>query len=144
MAELKTKKNDASIGKFITSLPDEDKRKDAFKILEMMKDASKLEPKMWGTSIIGFGDIHYKYASGHEGDTCMIGFSPRKQNFALYFMTGLDNFKEEFQQLGKYKTGKGCLYIKRLDDVDDAVLKNMLKKAIQIIKKKKIVAPGNC
>jgi len=137
MAELKTRKNDASIEKFINSLPDEAKRRDAFKILEMMKNASKLEPKMWGTSIIGFGDVHYKYASGHEGDTCMIGFSPRKQNFALYLMTGLDNFKDEFQQLGKYKTGKGCLYIKRLEDVNDTVLRNMLSKAIQLIKRKK-------
>jgi len=137
MAELKTRKNDASIEKFINSLPDEAKRRDAFKILEMMKNASKLEPKMWGTSIIGFGDVHYKYASGHEGDTCMIGFSPRRQNFALYLMTGLDNFKDEFQQLGKYKTGKGCLYIKRLEDVNDTVLRNMLSKAIQLIKRKK-------
>jgi len=137
MAELKTRKNDASIEKFINSLPNEAKRRDAFKILEMMKNASKLEPKMWGTSIIGFGDVHYKYASGHEGDTCMIGFSPRKQNFALYLMTGLDNFKDEFQQLGKYKTGKGCLYIKRLEDVNDTVLRNMLSKAIQLIKRKK-------
>jgi uncharacterized protein YdhG (YjbR/CyaY superfamily) len=102
-----------------------------------MKQASKLEPKMWGTSIIGFGDIHYKYASGHEGDTCMMGFSPRKQNFTLYFMTGLDNFKDEFKELGKYKTGKGCLYIKNLDDVDDSVLKNIFKKAIGVVKEKK-------
>jgi hypothetical protein len=137
MAELKTKKNDASVKDFITSLPDEQKRRDAFKIVNIMKQASKLEPKMWGSSIIGFGDIHYKYASGHEGDTCMMGFSPRKQNFALYFMTGLDNFKDEFKELGKYKTGKGCLYIKNLNDVDDSILKNICTKAVSLVKQKK-------
>ena len=137
MAELKTKKNEASVEKFISSVPDEQKRKDAFGILEMMKQATKMEAKMWGTSIIGFGDVHYKYASGREGDICMIGFSPRKQNFALYLLTGLAPYEEEFKKLGKYKTGKGCLYINRLEDVDVSVFKNILKKAVQLSKSKK-------
>jgi hypothetical protein len=100
------------------------KEKTPYKILQIIRQVSKLEPKMWGTSIIGFGDIRYKYQSGHEGDTCMIGFAPRKQNFALYFMTRLDNFKGESKKLGKYKTGKGCLYIQNLSDVDETVLKH--------------------
>jgi hypothetical protein len=137
MAELKTKKNEASVEAFINTVADEQKRKDAFAILEMMKQATKMEPKMWGGSIIGFGEVHYKYESGHEGDICMIGFSPRKQNFALYLMTGLEPYKEEFKKLGKYKTGKGCLYINKLSDVDSLVLKNMLKKAVQLTKQKK-------
>src|SRR6266404_764954 len=132
MAEVKTKKNEASVEKFINSIADEQKRKDGFAILEMMKEASKLEPKMWGSSIIGFGEVHYKYESGHEGDICMIGFSPRKQNFALYLMTGLASYEEEFKKLGKYKTGKGCLYINKLTDVDSSVLKKVLKKAVQL------------
>ncbi len=137
MAEVKTKKNEASVEKFINSIADEQKRKDGFAILEMMKEASKLEPKMWGSSIIGFGEVHYKYESGHEGDICMIGFSPRKQNFALYLMTGLASYEEEFKKLGKYKTGKGCLYINKLTDVDSSVLKKVLKKAVQLTKQKK-------
>jgi hypothetical protein len=137
MAELKTKKNEASVEAFINTVADEQKRKDAFAILEMMKQATKMAPKMWGGSIIGFGEVHYKYESGHEGDICMIGFSPRKQNFALYLMTGLEPYKEEFKKLGKYKTGKGCLYINKLSDVDSLVLKNMLKKAVQLTKQKK-------
>jgi hypothetical protein len=137
MTELKTKKNEASVEGFINMIADEQKRKDAFFILEMIKQATKMEPKMWGGSIIGFGEVHYKYESGHEGDICMIGFSPRKQNFVLYLMTGLDPYKEEFKKLGKYKTGKGCLYINKLSDVNSSVLKNILKKAVHLTKQKK-------
>jgi len=136
MAELKTKKNEASVEKFISSVPDEQKRKDAFAILEMMKHASKLEPKMWGGSFIGFGEVHYKYESGHEGDTCLMGFSPRKQNFSLYLPGGHAAYSDELKQLGKHKTGKGCLYINKLDDVDSSVLKNVFKKAVQLSKQK--------
>lgn len=136
MPELKTKKNDASVEGFIKSLPDEQKRKDALTILEMMKQASKLEPKMWGGSIIGFGEMHYKYESGHEGDTCLMGFSPRKQNFSLYLPGGHAAYSDELKQLGKHKTGKGCLYINKLDDVDSSVLKNVFKKAVQLSKQK--------
>jgi hypothetical protein len=136
MAELKTKKNEASVKGFIKSLPDEQKRKDALTILELMKQASKLEPKMWGGSIIGFGEVHYKYESGHEGDTCLMGFSPRKQNFSLYLPGGHVAYADELKQLGKHKTGKGCLYINKLDDVDSSVLKNVFKKAVQLSKQK--------
>lgn len=128
MAENKTQKTKASVEDFINSVDHEGKRKDAFEILEMMKTITKEEPKMWGTSIIGFGDLHYKYASGREGDWFKIGFSPRKANLSLY-ISGCDISTQEKQlkRLGKHKTGKGCLYINKLADVDIDVLKEMIK-----------------
>ena len=135
MAELKTKLNNASVDKFLKGVKDEQTRADCYQIIEMMNKATKAEPKMWGTSIIGFGNIHLKYESGRELDWFPIGFSPRKQNITLYLMGGLDQ-KELLDKLGKYSTGKGCLYIKKLADVDIKVLnklvttsaKNMLKR----------------
>jgi hypothetical protein len=137
MAEAKTKKTEASVEGFINSLPDEQKRKDSFVVSEMMKQATKMDAKMWGSSIVGFGSYHYKYESGREGDICMIGFSPRKSGLVLYLMAGLDPFKEEFKKLGKYKTGKGCLYITKLSDVDTSVLKKMIQKAAKLGAQKK-------
>jgi hypothetical protein len=131
MAELKTKQTDASVKKFIEAVPDEQKRKDAFAILEMMQRATKLEPKMWGPSIIGFGSVHYKYESGHEGDMCLMGFSPRKQSISLYLPGGQTAYLKELHQLGKHKTGKGCLYINKLADVDGAVLNKMFEKGVK-------------
>lgn len=131
MAEMKTKVNDASVRKFIESVPDEQKRADAFAIVEMMKEAAKLEPKMWGTAIIGFGNVHYKYESGREGDMCQMGFSPRKQNIALYLPGGHSAYVEELKKLGKYKTGKGCLYINKLVEVDTGVLKKIFQKGMK-------------
>ena len=135
MAELKTKLNNASVDKFLKGVKDEQTRADCYQIIEMMNKATKAEPKMWGTSIIGFGNIHLKYESGRELDWFPIGFSPRKQNITLYLMGGLEQ-KELLDKLGKYCTGKGCLYIKKLADVDIKVLnklvttsaKNMLNK----------------
>lgn len=128
MAENKTQKTKASVEGFINSVDHEGKRKDAFEILEMMKTITKEEPKMWGTSIIGFGDLHYKYASGREGDWFKVGFSPRKANLSLY-ISGCDVSMHEqlLAKLGKHKTGKGCLYINKLADVDIDVLKEMIK-----------------
>lgn len=137
MAELKTKKTEASVEKFINSVPDEQKRKDAFIILEMMKKASGEEPKMWGSSIIGFGNIRLKYDSGRELDWMRMGFSPRKQNLTFYIGIGGGNFEPLLKKLGKYKTGKGCLYINRLADVDTKVLLEMIKKSDQLSKAKK-------
>ena len=111
MAELKTKKNTASVEAFLQAIADETKRKDSFAILEMMKQATGSEPVMWGESIIGFGDAHYRYASGREGDWFLTGFSPRKQNLTLYIMSGFDEHDQMMQKLGRYKTGKACLYI---------------------------------
>ena len=112
MAELKTKETKASVEKFLNSVPDSKKREDSFIILEMMKKITKEEPKMWGSSIVGFGNYHYKYDSGHEGDMCITGFSPRKQNLTIYFMPGLESQSVLMNKLGKFKNRGSCLYIK--------------------------------
>jgi Domain of unknown function (DU1801) len=126
MAELKTKINDASVEKFLNFVEDEKKRKFAFSILELMKKITKAEPKMWGTSIIGFGTYHYKYASGREGDWMQVGFSPRKQSITLYIMSGFSRYEELLSKLGKHKTRKSCLYIKKEEDIDMNVLKELV------------------
>ena len=136
MAELKTKVNDASVDKFIQSFP-EARQKDCYTILEMMKKATKQEPKMWGTSIIGFGDYHYKYESGREGDFFITGFSPRKQNLTLYINSGFDEYGSLLEKLGKHSTSKACLYIKKLDDVDKKVLNQIVTKSVKTMKKYK-------
>ena len=106
MAELKTKKNKASVEKFLDGVKDEKKREDSYTILKLMKQITKADPKMWGDSMIGFGNYHYKYASGREGDWFVTGFSPRKQNLTLYIMSGFSKYPELMKTLGKYKTGK--------------------------------------
>jgi len=136
MPELKTKQTDESVIKFLNSVEGEKKRKDSFAVLEIIKEVTRLEPKMWGASIIGFGNYHYKYDSGHEGDMCIVGFSPRKQNITLYLMLGLGNFQELLKNLGKHKTGKGCLYINKLEDVNTDILKQLIKVSVDAIKKK--------
>lgn len=133
MAELKTKVTRASVEKFLQGIRDENKREDCYQILKMMKKATKAEPKMWGPSIIGFGDHHYVYESGREGDWFLAGFSPRAQNLTLYMMGGFD--AELLKKLGKYKTGKGCLYIGKLEDVDKKVLSELIKKSVQKLSK---------
>ena len=137
MAELKTKLNNASVIDFINSVEDENKREFAFTILEMMKKITKTEPKMWRPSIIGFGTYHYKYASGREGDWMLVGFSPRKQAMTLYIMAGFSRYEELLSKLGKFKTGKSCLYIKKADDVDLKVLKELVTQSVKFIKNKK-------
>jgi len=136
MAELKTKQNDASVNNFLESIEDEQKRKDSFKIIDMMKKVTKAEPKMWGSSIIGFGSYHYKYKSGREGDWMKTGFSPRKQNLTIYAMCDVKKFNELLQKLGKHKTGKGCLYIKKFDDVNQDVLKELITETVDYMSKK--------
>ena len=137
MAELKTKKTEASVEKFIDSVPDAQKRKDAFAISEMMKKVTGEEPKMWGSAIIGFGNTRIRYENGRELDWMRMGFSPRKQNLTLYIGIGNTGYESMLKKLGKYKTGKGCLYINKLADVDEKVLLDMIKKADQISKAKK-------
>ncbi len=131
MAELKTKVNDASVEEFLNTIADEQKRQDAFTILEMMKAATGAEPKLWGSSIIGFGDVHYKYESGREGDWFLTGFSPRKQNLTLYINGGFDSHAALLGALGKHKTGKGCLYINKLKDVDLETLQALVSQSIE-------------
>ncbi|NBC84066.1 MAG: DUF1801 domain-containing protein [Bacteroidetes bacterium] len=134
MATLKTTPTNADVEAFLNSIQDEQKRKDSFVLLELFKEVTQSEPKMWGESIIGFGDYHYKYASGREGDWFMAGFSPRKQNLSLYFMPGAERYKDDLAKLGKHKTGKACLYVKKLDDINLDVLKDMLNLTVQALK----------
>lgn len=132
MAELKTKVNDQPVATFLDGVADEGRRQDCYTILEMMKKATRAEPKMWGDSIVGFGSYHYTYASGRGGDWLLTGFSPRKQNLTLYLMSGFSDFEELLSRLGKHKTGKGCLYIKKLADVDLAVLQELIDQSVKV------------
>jgi hypothetical protein len=130
VAELKTKKTAASVEDFINTVKDEQKRKDSFVVLEMMKKATGAEPKMWGSAIIGFGDVRYKSpSSGREVDWMRIGFSPRKANLSLYLTMNIKEHEVTLKKLGKHKTGVGCLYINRLEDIDLKVLKGLIDEA---------------
>jgi hypothetical protein len=137
MAELKTKETKASVEKFLTSIKEKKEREDSFVIVKMMEEATGEKGKMWGTSIIGFGNHRYvSERSGREVDWFIIGFSPRKAALTLYLLGGLEMQKGLLEKLGKYKTGKGCLYIKSLKDVDTKVLKSMLDKSVKKLKAK--------
>lgn len=126
MAEIQTKVNEASVEEFLNNVEGEQKRQDSFEILKMMQQVTQKEPKMWGPAIIGFGSSHYKYESGREGDMPQIAFSPRKQNITLYIGVGNDSDNPLLKKLGKYTTGKVCLYIKKLADVDRKVLQELI------------------
>lgn len=132
LAEIKTKENSASVEDFINSVADEQKRKDSFVLLEMMQKATGEEPKMWGATLIGFGNVRYKSpATGREVDWLRIGFSPRKANLSLYLTMNVKEHTEALEKLGKHKTGVGCLYINKLADVDMKVLKKMIDVALK-------------
>lgn len=131
MAELKTKPNKQSVEAFLNGIADPEKRADAFSILALMKRVTGTEPRMWGTSIVGFGDCHYKYASGHEGDWFLTGFSPRKSDLTLYITPGLHKYSSLLKKLGKHKTGKSCLYLKTLADVDLPTLKELVSQSVK-------------
>jgi hypothetical protein len=137
MAELKTKVNNASVLQFLRAVPEAGKRKDSMELLRLFKSVTKEKPKMWGTSIVGFGQYHYESErSAQKGDWPLTGFSPRKQNLTLYIMLGLDDFGPLLKKLGKHKRSVGCLYINRLDDVDRAVLSKIIAKSFSAMKKK--------
>jgi hypothetical protein len=136
MAEAKTKPTKLSVGAFLKAVPDEQKREDAAKLIEVMRAATKQEPVMWGTSIIGFGTYRYKYASGREGDWPIVGLSPRKQNLTVYIMPGFSEFEDLLAKLGKHTTGSSCLYIKRLSDIDLPTLKTIITRSVATMKKK--------
>ena len=138
MAELKTKKTKASVAAFLDKIADEQRRKDCQTVLNLMKQATGEEPKMWGSSIVGFGTYHYRYASGREGDWPIIGFSPRKTDLTLYIMPGFEKFESLMAKLGKYKTGVSCLYIKKLDDVEIPVLKKLIAKSVEQVAKHRV------
>ena len=134
MSELKTKPGTASVKAFLAGIADDTRRQDAQTVSTLMKQATKAEPRMWGTAIVGFGDFHYKYASGREGDWFVAGFSPRKQYLVLYLVAGIDRYKPLLARLGKHSRGKGCLYVKSLSDVDLGVLKTLIEQSVKDLK----------
>ena len=136
MADNKTKAIKLSVTSFINSIDDKQKRADARKVAAMMRKATGKRAKMWGSSIVGYGTYHYKYESGREGDFMVTGFSPRKQALTVYVMPGFSHFDKLMAKLGKYKTGKSCLYIKRLSDVDEKVLERLIDSSVIHMRKK--------
>ncbi len=136
MAELKTKPNQQSVKDFLNSIKDQQKRADCFAVLETMKSISKEQPVMWGSSIVGFGTYHYKYNSGREGDWMKIGFSPRKEAITLYIMSGFSEYESLLKKLGKHKTGKACLYIKKLPDINLDILEELIRQSINSVTKR--------
>lgn len=134
MAENKTKPTDASVQDYIASRANEEQRADCEALMSMFKRITRQPPKMWGPSIVGFGTYRYKYESGREGDWMITGFSPRKKDLTLYIMMGFDKHPEMMKQLGKHSTGKSCLYIKRLSDIDVPTLKKLIKASVKDLK----------
>jgi hypothetical protein len=136
MAELKTKKTNASVSAYLNNITDKQKRADCKAIAKMMRDVTGNNAKMWGCSIVGYGSYDYKYASGREGTWPICGFSPRAQNITVYIMSGFSKFKKLMNKLGKYKTGKSCLYIKKLDDVDRKVLRDLIAGSVREMRRR--------
>lgn len=135
MAKNKTVPTSADVEDFIHAFANTDQKiEDSFALIELMKEASGHEPVMWGPSIIGFGKYHYVYKSGREGDAPLLGFSPRKSAISLYVFTGLDEHKTYLDGLGKYKMGKACIYVKKLEDIDLDVLKKLMQHTIKFLK----------
>ena len=137
MAGIKTQKNDLNVITFLESIENPQRKKDCFAVLGLMKKITNSEPSMWGTTIIGFGSYHYKYASGREGNWFITGFSPRKQSLSLYIMSEFSRYEEILNKLGKYKTGKCCLYIKKLEDVEIPALKELISESVAHLKSNK-------
>ena len=133
-AEAKTKPTKVKVSDFLNKVSDATRREDCFAVAKMMEDITGEKPQMWGPSIVGFGTWHYKYASGHEGDWPVAAFSPRKQDLTLYLMPGFENRGELMSKLGKHKTGKSCLYIKRLSDIHIPTLKKLIKASVKDLK----------
>lgn len=137
MAEAKTRPTTDSVEEFVNSIADEQRRGDCFRVLQIMKAVTKAEPEMWGTSIVGFGRHNYKYESGMTGEWFQIGFSPRQQALTLYLMGGAERNPDLLKKLGKHKTGRACLYIRKLDDIDLPTLKQLIKRSVADIAKLK-------
>ena len=136
MAEPKTKQNDASPEQFLATVENDRRREDSFAVLALMKRVTGEEPRMWGASIVGFGSYHYRYASGLEGDMMRIGFSPRKQSLTIYVMPGFSSYDELLSRLGKHRTGRSCLYVNKLADVDLAVLEQLIRSSLETMREK--------
>ncbi|WP_026166407.1 DUF1801 domain-containing protein [Gracilimonas tropica] len=136
MAELKTKKNDLNVDDYLNEIDDPGRKNDCITIHQIMKNITGKPGSMWGDSIVGYGSYHYKYASGREGDWMLTGFSNRKQSISLYIMSGFEKYQELLERLGKHKTGKSCLYINALNDIDVEVLKEMIGSSVQFMREK--------
>ena len=134
MAKNKTQETTQNVEEFIASFANtEQKKEDSYELIKLMKDVTGFEPKMWGPSIIGFGSYHYKYASGHEGDAPLVGFSPRKAEISLYVFTGAEKHEYLLENLGKFRKGKACIYVKKLENIDLIELKNIMKETIKFL-----------
>ena len=131
MAELKTKKTGASVDDFLAGIADPQRREDALAVAALMKKVTKTTPKMWGTSIVGFGSYHYTYATGREGDWFAVGLSPRKGALTVYVSRGFGDYPELMKKLGKFTTGQSCLYVRTLSDIDQGVLKELVTRAFK-------------
>ena len=134
MTAVKTARTTASVNRFLKTITDERRRADCLAVLRIMKRVTRTDPAMWGTSIVGFGSYHYRYASGREGDWPITGFSPRKQALTVYVMTGFKRYPQLMEKLGKHSTGSSCLYIKHLEDVDLVVLEDLIRESVHHLK----------
>jgi len=134
MSENKTRPTDESVVAFLNSVEHKTRREDAFTLLEMMREITGEEAVLWGSSIVGFGSYHYKYDSGREGDMPLVGFSPRKQSTTVYIMPGFDDYDALLDNLGKHKIGKSCLYMNKLADVDETVLRRLIRRSYEHMK----------
>jgi hypothetical protein len=131
--QQKTQETDNSVVEFIESVENSKKREDAYKLVDIFSETTGFEAKMWGPSIIGFGSYHYKYESGHEGDAPLVGFSPRKAKISLYFAPGEPKRENLLKEFGKHTTGKGCVYINKVADIDIAVLQSLITQSVQFL-----------
>jgi len=131
VAEVKTKPTKQSVTEFLNKIPDEQRREDCFALAKLMEEVTGNKPQMWGASMVGFGSYHYKYASGHEGDCFMTGFASRKQDLTVYVAMGFEKHGALLKQLGKHRTSKSCLYLKRLSDIHVPTLKKLLKASLK-------------
>ena len=135
MAELKTRPTDASVTAFLDAVPDEQRRRDCYTVLEIMQQVTGAQPVMWGDSIVGFGTYYQKYANGKELDWPLTGFSPRKQSLTIYIMSGFTDYEGLTQKLGKHTTSKACLYVKRLSEIDLDVLRELIAQSVEYVRK---------
>ena len=142
MGDPKTRPTDQDVELFLDSIVDAQQRQDSRTIVEIMRAITGKAPRMWGDGIVGFGSYHYRYASGREGDWPLTGFSPRKQNLTLYLSYGFDQHSELLERLGKYKVGKACLYLKRLDDVDLTALRELIRKSVEQVTRANVPREG--
>lgn len=134
MADLKTAPTSASVDAFLNAIPDETTREDCRTLVKIMRQATNTQPKMWGPSIVGFGNYNYKYESGREGNWFLTGFAPRKRDLTLYIMAGPKRYPDLMRKLGKHRTGVSCLYIKRLADIDLEVLRELVQESVEWVK----------